>query len=157
MFVQLKEQLPLATFNASTIIQDLSFSQRAESARADTGRRCPKSGMEDFLVRRPVFYGFWLRKRKVQKSIRRCQINRLPWGYKEAIDKFPGPLVKTDFRAEIQIFGPPKKSAFRFKPTGQSCANKKVPFSQIDIILLANFRCFFLKKKRIFCPFSAFL
>ena len=57
MFVHLKEQLPLATFNASTIIQDLSSSQRAESARAVTGTHYPHSGMgEDFLARQPFFF-----------------------------------------------------------------------------------------------------
>ena len=39
--------------------------------------------------------------------------------------------------------------------TGQSCQKKKVPFSQMNISLLANFGLFF-GKKRIFGPFSAF-
>ena len=39
--------------------------------------------------------------------------------------------------------------------TGQSCAKEKVPFSQINISLLADFGCYF-GKKRIFGPFSAF-
>merc|ERR1712051_1026085 len=39
--------------------------------------------------------------------------------------------------------------------TGQSCQKKKVPFSQMNISLLANFGIFF-GKKLIFGPFSAF-
>ena len=37
----------------------------------------------------------------------------------------------------------------------RACAKKKVPFSQINISLLADFGCIF-GKKRIFGPFSAF-
>ena len=33
---------------------------------------------------------------------------------------------------------------------------KKVPFSQIDISILADIGCYFLEQKRIFGPFSAF-
>ena len=42
------------------------------------------------------------RKRKVEKSICRCQIDRFAKGYKR------GPKAKTDFKAEIRIFGPKK-------------------------------------------------
>ena len=69
-------------------------------------------------------------------------------------------MKKTDFRAEIRIFGAKKKhpllnSNHVLARTGQSCAKEKVPFSQINISLLADFGCYF-GKKRIFGPFSAF-
>jgi hypothetical protein len=70
------------------------------------------------------------------------------------------PYEKTDFRAEIRIFGAKKKSSLFNRShvlatTGQSCQKKKVPFSQMNISLLANFGIFF-GKKQIFGPFSAF-
>ena len=57
---------------------------------------------------------------------------------------------KMDFRAEIRIFGAKKKNSLLdsnhvLATTGQSCAKEKVPFSQIDISLLADFGCFFGK------------
>ena len=69
-------------------------------------------------------------------------------------------MKKTDFRAEIRIFWVKKKhpllsSNHVLATTGQNCAKEKVPFSQINISLLADFGCFF-GKKRIFGPFSAF-
>ena len=56
-----------------------------------------------------------------------------------------------DFRAEIRIFGPKKKRSLLnqnhvLATTWQSCTKKKVPFSQINISLLAVFGCFFWKK-----------
>ena len=117
MFDPLKEQLPLATFNASTIIQDLSFSQRAESARADTGRRCPKSGVgEDFLVRRPFFTGF--DKEKKSPKI--------------------GSSGKNGFLGRSPIFWASKKHPLLYghhvlATAGQSCAKKKESFSEIII------------------------
>ena len=69
---------------------------------------------------------------------------------------------KTDFRAEIRIFGAKKNIHFFvlndnhvLAATGQSCAKEKVPFSQMNISLLADFGCYF-GKKRIFSPFSTF-
>ena len=72
----------------------------------------------------------------------------------------PGGPKVGDFRAEIPIFWPQKKrtlfnSDHVLATTGQSCQKKKVPFSQMNISLLANFGIFF-GKKRIFGPFSAF-
>ena len=69
-------------------------------------------------------------------------------------------MKKTDFQAEIRIFGAKKKhpllsSNHVLATTGQSCAKEKVPFSQINISLLADFGCYF-GKNRIFGPFSAF-
>ena len=37
------------------------------------------------------------RKQKVEKSIPRCEMDRLSEGYKRAIDKILGPAAKTDF------------------------------------------------------------
>ena len=39
-----------------------------------------------------------------------------------------------------------KWSHKKLATTGKSCANKKLPFSQIDISLLANFGCFLEEK-----------
>ena len=59
-------------------------------------------------------------------------------------------MKKTDFRAEFRIFGAKKKCTLLNRnhvlaTTGQSCAKEKVPFSQINISLLADFECFFGK------------
>ena len=45
---------------------------------------------------------FWsvTRKRKVEKSIQRCQIDRLAKGYKRAIDKIRGPIAKNGFSGQ---------------------------------------------------------
>ena len=40
------------------------------------------------------------RKRKVEKSIRRCQIDRLREGYKRAIDEIRGPIAKNGFSGQ---------------------------------------------------------
>ena len=66
-----------------------------------------------------------------------------------------------DFWAKIRIFGPKKKGSLLNRnhvlaTTGQSCAKKKVPFSQINISLLAVFGCFF-GKKMDFRPKNRFL
>ena len=49
------------------------------------------------------------RKRKVEKSIRRCQINRLAEGYKRAIDKIWGPIAKKGFLGRNPNFWAQKK------------------------------------------------
>ena len=65
-------------------------------------------------------------KRKVGKSIRRCKMDRL---------------------SEIRVLRQKKHSLLAGRhvlaTTRQSCANKKVPFSQINIGLLADF--FYIK------------
>ena len=48
------------------------------------------------------------RKQKVEKSIQRCEIDRLAEGYKQAIYEIRVQKQKTDFRAKIRIFGPKK-------------------------------------------------
>ena len=85
---------------------------RAESARAVTGRRCPHSGVgEDFLARRPVFFTKRAvsQKPKVEKSIQRCQIDRLAEVYKWVIDKIQGPIAKTGFWGQNPNFWAQKK------------------------------------------------
>ena len=76
-------------------------------------------------------------KRKVKKSIRRRQIDRLAEGYKPTIDIIQGPLAKK------RIFGP--KSDSIPKPCSSQAWAKlnkeKLTFSQINISLLTNFRC----------------
>ena len=57
-------------------------------------------------------------------------------GYKQAIDKIWGPVAKNGFSGENPT------------TTGQSCAKKKVAFSQINI----GFRVLFFGKKWIFGP-----
>ena len=72
-------------------------SPRAERARAVTVSQCPHSGVgQDFLLRRRVTLTETAvtRKRKVEKWIRRCQIDRLREGYKRAIDEIRGPIAK---------------------------------------------------------------
>ena len=61
------------------------------------------------------------------------------------------PYEKMDFRAEIRIFGAKKKCSLLssnhvLATTWQSCAKEKVPFSQINFSLLADFGCFFFVK-----------
>ena len=61
-------------------------------------------------------------------------------------------MKKTDFRAKIRIFGAKKKHTLLNRnhvlaTTGQSCAKEKVPFSQINISLLADFGCYFGEEK----------
>ena len=84
----------------------------------------------------------------------------MTWANQVSVPKNRFPYEKTDFRAKIRIFGAKKKhpllsSNHVLATTGQSCAKEKVPFSQINISLLADFGCYF-GKKRIFGPFSAF-
>ena len=71
------------------------FFQPAVSARAVTGRRYPFSGVgKDFLVRRlgPLTKTGITRERKVEQSIRRCQIEDIVEGYKRDIDEIRGPI-----------------------------------------------------------------
>ncbi len=75
-------------------------SPRAERARAVTVSKCPHCEVgQDFLLRRRVTLTetAGTRKRKVEKSIRRCQIDRLCEGYKRAIDEIRGPIAKNGF------------------------------------------------------------
>ena len=63
-------------------------------------KRCPHSGVgRDFFLRRRVTLTKTAvtRKRKVEKSIRRCQIDCLAKGYKWAIDNIRGPIAKNGF------------------------------------------------------------
>ena len=71
--------------------------ERASRARAVTVSQCPHSEVgQDFLLRRRVTLTETAvtRKRKVEKWIRRCQIDRLREGYKRAIDEIRGPIAK---------------------------------------------------------------
>ena len=130
----------------------------AVSAKAVTVRRCPHSGVvEDFLARQPVFVTKMTvtQKPKVEKSIPRCEMGRLSKGYKGAFDKIWVPVEKKRSLGPKSEFLGPKRSPFLdsnhiLATTGKSCANKKVPFSEINISLLADFGCLFKKKKRIF-------
>ena len=83
---------------------------RAESARAVTGRQCPHSGVgQNFLTHQPFFLFTKMafsRKRKSEKSIRRCEINRLAEGFKRAINKIRGPIAKNGFSGwNLKILG----------------------------------------------------
>merc|ERR1712233_256499 len=78
-------------------------SPRAERARAVTVSQCPHSEVgQDFLLRRRVTLTETAvtRKRKVEKWIQRCQIDRLREGYKRAIDKIRGPIAKNGFSGQ---------------------------------------------------------
>ena len=61
-------------------------------------------------------------------------------------------MAKTEFWAEIRNFGPTKNSLLNghHAATGKCCANKKVPFSQRYIDILAKFWCFFCLEKTDF-------
>ena len=87
-----------------------SFIQPAREAV--TGRRCPHSGVgEDFLVRLPVFFTKRAvsRKPKVEKSIRRYQIDRLGEVYKWTIEKIQGLIEKNGFSGQKPNFWTQKK------------------------------------------------
>ena len=86
---------------------------------------------QDFLLRRSVTLTETAvtRKRKVEKSTRRCQIDCLREGYKRAIDE------KTDFRAKIRKFCQKKRIHFlritMFRPQpGNVVQRKKYRFTK---------------------------
>ena len=100
---------------------------------------------DDVIYEQPL-----TRKREVDKSIQRCGIDRLAEGYKRVIDEIKGPTAKRGFSGRSPIFWAQKKRSLLDRNhvlamTGQSCAKKKVPVSQINISLLANFGRFFGK------------
>ena len=109
-----------------------------------TGRRCPTVGWGTTFWRVNRFFFTKTadsRKRKVEKSIRECKIDRLFEGYKRAIDKIRGPIAKRGFFGPNPSFwSQNKRSLFHRNhvpaTTRQSCAKKKIPFSQINISLL---------------------
>ena len=122
-------------------------SPRAESAKAFTCRRCPHSGVgEDFLAHQLFFFFYEKSRNSETKSQKIDPKVRNGSSFRElqkAIDKIWGGMAKK------RIFGPAKKRALFnsyhvLATTGKSCENKKVPFSQINISLLANL-FFFLK------------
>ena len=90
-------------------------SPRAERARAVTVSQCPHSGVgQDFLLRRRVTLTETAvtRKQKVEKWIRRCQIDRLREGYKRAIDEIRGPIAKNGLSGKNPKILPKKMSHF---------------------------------------------
>ena len=99
---------------------------------------------EDFLARKPFFFLTKTadsRKRKVEKSIRECKIDRLLEGYKRATDKIRGPIAKHGFFGPNQNFWAQKKRSLFDRnrvptTTRQSCTKKKISFSQMNISLL---------------------
>ena len=103
-------------------------SPRAERARAVTVSQCPHSEVgQDFLLRRRVTLTETAvtRKRKVEKSIRRCQIDRNVEGYKRAIDENWGPIAKNGFLGR----NPEILPLVMFWPhPGNVVERKKLPF-----------------------------
>ena len=81
------------------------------------------------------------RNSEVEKSFRRLEMNcGLQTGCRQNLGSYSIKLS----------FGPQKKHPLLYSnhvlaTTGKSCANKKVPFSQINISVSANCRCFFGK------------
>ena len=61
-----------------------------ESGKAVTGRQCPHTGVTQ--------------KRKVKKSIQRCQNDHFGEGYKRAIDEIQGPIAKNRFSGRCPLF-----------------------------------------------------
>ena len=49
-------------------------------------------------------------KRKVEKSILRCEMDRLTEDYKRAVDKICGRTAKNGFLGQNRVFGPKKSS-----------------------------------------------
>ena len=125
--------------NSMKTLQKTLSSPRAERARAVTGRQCPHSGVgQDFLLRRrvPLTETAVTRKQKVEKSIRRCQSDRLREGYKRAIDEIRGPIAKNGFSDKNSKILPKKNVPLLYSnhvpaTTGQCCPKEKVPFYQI--------------------------
>ena len=106
---------------------------------AVTVSQCPHSEVgQDFLLRRRVTLTETAvtRKLKVEKWIRRCQIDRLCEGYKRAIDEIRGPIAKNVFSGQnLKILAKKKRSLLTPNhvpaTTGQCCPKEKVPFYQI--------------------------
>ena len=102
-------------------------------------RRCPHSGVgRDFLLRRRVTLTKTAvtRKRKVEKWIQRCQIDRLREGYKRAIDEIRGPIAKNGLSGKnAKILGKKKMLHFltltMFRPRpGNVVQRKKYRFTK---------------------------
>ena len=78
-------------------------------------------------------------------------MNRFSEGYTRAIDQKWGHMAKIGFLGQKPGFRAQKYSLLYsnhvLTTTGKSCAKIKEPFSKIDISLLANFGCFFGKKR----------
>merc|ERR1712074_417202 len=113
--------------------------ERASHARAVTVSQCPHSEVgQDFLLRRRVTLTETAvtQKRKVEKWIRRCQIEAIAEGYKRAIDEIRGPIAKNGLSGQNPKILAKKKNSL-FTPnhvpatTGQCCPKEKVPFYQI--------------------------
>ncbi len=84
------------------------------------------------------FGPFWsvTQKRKVEKLIQRCQIDRLAKGYKRAIDEIRGPIAKNGFSGQNPKILVKKNVTLLDSnhvpaTTGQCCPKEKVPFYQI--------------------------
>ena len=96
-------------------------------------------------------------ERKVEKSIPRWELNGHSEGYKWVIDQNWGRMAKIGILDQKPRFWAQKKGPLLngnhvLATIGKSCSKKKVPFSQINNGLLANFGCFlgknaFLSKK----------
>ena len=79
LFISVDPNVVRTVKGAMTSLSSLRLRLRAESARADTGRRCPHSGKgEDFLTGPPDFFTETAvtPERKVEKSFPRWEINR---------------------------------------------------------------------------------
>ena len=76
----------------------------------------------------------------------KLEMDRLAEGYKRSIDEIQGPIAKDGFLGRNPNFWAKKRALLAGRhvlaTTGQSFAKKKVPFSQINISILANFVCF---------------
>ena len=87
----------------------------AESARAVTGRRCPRSGEgEDFLMGQPDFFTKTAvtPEQKVEKSIPRWEMNGHSEGYKRAVDQNWGCVANIGFLGQKPRFWAQKNIHF---------------------------------------------
>ena len=118
----------------------------AESAGAVTGRH---SGVgEDFLARQPFFFFAKRAFPGSEKLHSRSESTVSPRATNRPMTKSGVLQQKTDFLAQILIFkkkDPLLNGHHVLAMTNQSCAKKIVPFSQINISILAEFGCFFGK------------
>ena len=134
------------------------------SARAVTGRRSSPTvgwGKTFWRVGRVFTEAAVSRSRKVAQSIRRCKIDRLAEGYKQAIDKNPGSYSKKRiFGPKSEFLGPIKTFTSRSKPC--SSHDRAKLCKEKSTLFLNNYQSFnywikcFFGKKRIFGPKTAF-
>ena len=112
------------------------------------GRQCPNTvGWRKTFWRVGRFFFTKTKCQKIDPMVPNRPSCRAE-GYKRAIDEIWGPIAKNEFSGRNPKFWAQKEHTplrrnHVLAMTGQSCAKKKVPFSQINVCLLVVFECFF--------------